>query len=333
MMDEKIMLLGTLPPPIGGVTVHISRLMGELKKEGVSFSFVDLRPPKVWSYGRSFLNVLKCDETIIHYQLNNWKESLILANVMRLRRKKFISTIHSFPVEYEKLNIVSKLLIRVADWGISCFVAPSETIKKRLIDAKIKEKKIKVIHTFLPPLNEELDKEIPEEVNSFIKNKGNRKVILANASKLYLNKDREDVYGLDMCIEACKELENVKFIFVCPLIDDVKYFEQCLLKIKRYGIIERFLIYRRDVSMVCLFKAIDIFVRPTVTDSYGISVAEALYAGIPAIASDVCERAHGTILFRKKDLKDFKEKIRFSIESSCKYSIETVNYSKELYEI
>ena len=67
MMDEKIMLLGTLPPPIGGVTVHIRRLMGELKKEGVSFSFVDLRPPKVWSYGRSFLNVLKCDETIIHY--------------------------------------------------------------------------------------------------------------------------------------------------------------------------------------------------------------------------------------------------------------------------
>lgn len=57
-MDEKIMLLGTLPPPIGGVTVHIRRLMGELKKEGVSFSFVDLRPPKVRESDFS-----KCDET------------------------------------------------------------------------------------------------------------------------------------------------------------------------------------------------------------------------------------------------------------------------------
>ena len=43
MMSEKIVLLGTLPPPVGGVTVHIKRLMSELKKEGVMFSFIDIR--------------------------------------------------------------------------------------------------------------------------------------------------------------------------------------------------------------------------------------------------------------------------------------------------
>lgn len=332
-MSEKILLLGTLPPPVGGVTVHIKRLMSELKKEGVMFSFIDIRPPKIWFYGSVLIKVLKCKEKVIHYQLNNWKESMILAFLIKLRRKKIISTIHSFPIEYDRLNIMSKLSIRISDYGITCFVAPSETIKKRLIDAKIKEEKIKVLHTFLPPLNEEINKEIPEEINSFIKNRENTKIVLANAFKLYLNSDGEDVYGLDMCIEACKELRNIKFIFVCPLIGDVKYFEQCLFKIKKNGIADRFLIYRREVSLVCLFKVVDIFVRPTITDSYGISVAEALYSGIPAVASDVCERAPGTILFRKKDLKDFEEKIRLSIVSTCRYSMKIVNYSKELYKI
>jgi glycosyltransferase involved in cell wall biosynthesis len=37
-----------------------------------------------------------------------------------------------------------------------------------------------------------------------------------------------------------------------------------------------------------ILKKIDLFVRPTLSDNFGISIAEALHFGKKAIASDVC---------------------------------------------
>ncbi len=54
----------------------------------------------------------------------------------------------------------------------------------------------------------------------------------------------------------------------------------------------------------------DLMVRPTYRDGYGISVAEALHFGCPAIASDVCRRAKGAIIFKNRDFDDLIEKAR-----------------------
>jgi glycosyltransferase involved in cell wall biosynthesis len=54
----------------------------------------------------------------------------------------------------------------------------------------------------------------------------------------------------------------------------------------------------------------DVFVRPTNTDGDANSVREALYLGVPAVASDVVERPAGTILFRTRDLDDLEAKVR-----------------------
>ena len=57
-----------------------------------------------------------------------------------------------------------------------------------------------------------------------------------------------------------------------------------------------------------LFRKADLMVRPTCTDGYGISIAEALYFDCPAVASDVCVRPEGTLLFNNRDMDDFYEK-------------------------
>ena len=54
-----------------------------------------------------------------------------------------------------------------------------------------------------------------------------------------------------------------------------------------------------------IIKISDLFVRPTRSDSFGISIQEALFCNVPAIASDVCIRPEKTILFRSGDEKDF----------------------------
>lgn len=331
-MDKKLLLLGSLPPPIGGVTIHTKRLLLELQREGLTYSFLDIRPQNKRKYWTVFLEILNSKEKTVHYQLNNWREAAVLAFLFRIQKKKFISTIHSFPTDYDHLHLLSKIMIRAADCGVSCFVAPSETIKKQLVRAKIKEEKIRVIHTFLPPSEEEVNEKIDDEIMDFACKSANEKIVLANGFKLYLNDKGEDVYGLDMCIEACRRLKFTKFIFVCPIIEDTGYFERCLAKIKKYELAGRFFIYRKKVSLVSLMKIADIFVRPTISDSYGISVAEALYLGVPALASDVCERTPGTILFKKGDYRDFQKKLRAIISGRKMCGVEMINYSKELYE-
>jgi glycosyltransferase involved in cell wall biosynthesis len=59
-----------------------------------------------------------------------------------------------------------------------------------------------------------------------------------------------------------------------------------------------------------LFKKADLMVRPTFMDAYGVSIEEALYFGCPAVASNVCKRPKGTIIFKNRDFKDFFEKCK-----------------------
>ena len=332
-MDKRVLILGTLPPPVGGVTIHVKRLLAELVKEKYPYSYMDMRPEKKYQYLLNILKLCFSREQIIHYQLNNWSESLVLSLVFFIKRKKFISTIHSFPIKYDDLTPHKKIIIKVNKKFTGLFIAPSKTIETRLLEAGVKKNRIEILNTFLPPDEDELSEPLPDEIMKFVCD-SKRKIILANAYKLYLNKKGEDIYGLDLCIRACNKLENTKFIFLCPIIDDNKYYDQCMEWIDKLKMKDRFLFFNQRISMVALLKYVDVFVRPTRSDSFGISVAEALTCGVPAVASDVCERAEGALIFRKNDLEDFVLKIstamRENHESAC--AAKNINYLYELYK-
>ena len=66
-----------------------------------------------------------------------------------------------------------------------------------------------------------------------------------------------------------------------------------------------------------LFKKTDLMIRPTYSDGYGISIAESLYFGCPAIASNVCLRPKGTILFKNRDLDDLATKAMLVLKNDA----------------
>jgi glycosyltransferase involved in cell wall biosynthesis len=53
-----------------------------------------------------------------------------------------------------------------------------------------------------------------------------------------------------------------------------------------------------------------VFIRPTNTDGDAISLREALYFGVPSVASDVVTRPEGTILFKNRNIDDLTVKVR-----------------------
>ena len=175
-----------------------------------------------------------------------------------------------------------------------------------------------MIPPFLPPQrNGDTSEGIPCSVWSFIDQ--HHPVITANAHKLVFH-DGEDLYGFDMCVELCDFLRStypdVGLIFCLPDVGDRDYLVCMQRRIKELGLAQSFLIVNEKVEYYPILARCDLLVRPTNTDSYGVSVAEALYLGVPAVASDVCERPAGTVVFRSRDSEDFKRKVVRTLENS-----------------
>lgn len=315
-MKKKIILVGTTPPPNGGVTIHIKRLINELRKTEIVFEFYNLRVRgrkgtiDIVQYFKTFKKI-KEKNLIIHYQLNNWKELCLI--VIFSKSNTIVTTIHSFRIEL--FSIVDRICYIFCRKKIF-FIAPSLTIQKKLIYYKVSEDHISIIDTFFPPNEDELNNPIPKEISSFISMHSAKKIVLASAWKLYKDKLNVDVYGLDMCIQACIDIPNLALVFCVPIISDMNYFNSMVTLIcSKPGLSDRILIYREETFLAPLYKKFDLFVRPTSTDSFGISVAEAICSNVYSIASDVCKRYPGCIEFRARDQRDFNDKIRVVINS------------------
>ena len=79
-------------------------------------------------------------------------------------------------------------------------------------------------------------------------------------------------------------------------------------KIEELGVKNNFYFLTGQRELWPLFKKVNLMVRPTSSDGFGISISEALFFSCPAIASNVCERPTGTIIFENRNLNDLTEK-------------------------
>jgi glycosyltransferase involved in cell wall biosynthesis len=178
---------------------------------------------------------------------------------------------------------------------------------------------------FLPPdqaREREILKTYPQELFIFAKEAA--PLIVANAFQLSLLNEK-DLYGFDMCVHMVRQLKNdfphVKLVFALAQIGDQNYFERLRKQIANACLQNDVFFLTDQKELWPLLKRADLFVRPTLSDSFGISIAEALQFGTPAVASDVCIRPEGTMLFRCGDADEFFEKVLQVLhkrESECK---------------
>lgn len=180
-------------------------------------------------------------------------------------------------------------------------------------------KKFTIESAFLPPdLTQEhfIIKTYPINLFSFIDT--HYPIILANAFQLRLLQGI-DLYGYDMCLELLHKLHKAYpfsgLIFALGSIGNEPYYLQMQKRAKELGIYDQTFILHGQKELWPLYKCANIFVRPTSSDNYGISVAEALFFGIPAIASDVCIRPKGTLLFTSRDIVEFYDKVSHVLNS------------------
>ena len=307
-----------MPPPTGGVSIHLWRLQ-HLLREDFHISLVDesrikkknllnLRTLNLVGY----LKIISQAHVIaIHSGTSSLRYLHIIA--AKLLRKRVVLTIHSYPKEKTALaRIADRLMFHLPD---TIVVVNAEILRR----VALSRGKTIVNHAFLPPIMDE-EEALPPSINNWIHHakQSGRKIICGNAYQLS-RFDNQDLYGLDMCIEVARRLKNRKipfrFLFNVATIGRFgDAFTKFQALVDEVGLRDSFSLTNEQFSFVRLMEQSDLVLRPTNTDGDSLTVREALHLGRPIIVSDAVERPPGTILFRNRDIDDLERKVLDTIE-------------------
>jgi len=311
LKKKKLLLIGPCPPPYGGVSNHIKRLAALLKND-FDISFIDeSRHRKTNAFNiRSFklgayMRLIKKSD-IIHVHSGHYIFRLIHFLSSKILKKKIIYTVHSYAEK--RKGLIEKYIDRfIFKNSTKVVFVNEETFKIFLIpDAYLKE-------AFLPPLLKD-EECLPIDIMEWIKiKKANGYLVsCANASRLDLY-NNEDLYGLDLCIEAaklCKE-NNIKiaFLFIVSDLSGKLLISDYKKLIDEYNLEDVFFLHGGSISFARLIIESDVVLRPTNTEGDALTVREGLFFEKKVIASDIVSRPDNTYLFKSRNIISFVETI------------------------
>ncbi len=301
-------MAGPLPPPAGGISIHIQRLAHLLQKD-FSIDFIDEAStvkPGIFHVRSlnpfAYINkVRSCQVFFIHSGSRILKKIHILAG--RILGKKVIITLHGYGNRRAwPFRAIDKTFFQLAHKVI--LVNPG--IAQRV---QVPAEKTEVMHAFVPPVMES-EPALPGHVQQLIQQAKNDGacIICANASRLDVN-NGEDLYGLDMSIKLTSDLKKagfrVCFLFVLTSLEkSQEAYTKYLEEIKNESLDDSFHLLQTNLSFVRLADASDMVLRPTNADGDALTVREALYMNKIVLASDVVSRPEGTRLFKTRDQSD-----------------------------
>lgn len=310
----RILLTGGFPPPYGGVTVYIKRLFDYLNMQGHDCHvydqvFAHLRDSEITvpdgvEFIRSKWNLLwriLADKSydIIHINEFSWKHRCALVLLARLKNARSLITLHSLRDDFQAMSLTNRLAVNLTLKFVDYIISSGKNEVERL-QRLYPLQKVRVLTPYMPPRDTGYEEELPEKIEEFCE--GHTYVACANGSNLFIYSE-EDAYGLDMLVDGCYMLRknwDLGIIYCLSGIENeenIKYLESYRARIQELGLNDHILIYMDTIEFWKVIRRCDIFVRPSRTDSFGISVAESIYLKKPAIASDVCWRPAGTTVF------------------------------------
>ncbi|TFH02352.1 MAG: glycosyltransferase family 1 protein [Calditrichales bacterium] len=309
----KIAIIGSYPPPYGGISVHVQRMLARLDKEKFVFfntaksSYEGSRP--FWGkhkFIQSFLFIFK-PYRLIHYHTPDDVARVLLSFVGYFRKNIYLH-IHGESLEQtlnrkSPLAFIQKILLH----NVHILASNSRIVQ---IVKPFNPRSIHEIDAFLPPL---FDAEMYEKIRRLIPDTNSDLTIsMVGWFRSYLD---TDVYGYDIALEALHILQddykiNVTIIASVNGINDQKLFQKFQERRRELELEESFLLIMDDLDEVWpLYLKSDIFIRPTNTDGGAVSIKEAQWFDAEVIASDAVPRPQGISLFKNRDAKDLASQI------------------------
>lgn len=314
IINAHALMIGPYPPPLGGVSVHIKRVMHKLKKQNNTVHCFD-NSAHYNKYTKFLYPVLllytlaRQRPHVVFYHTIFFR--LSLWELTALKFLKYIFRYQIILIEHDCRHMYN----RSPAW-ISKFIALIQQCSRVILignrtyesykSQQIPLNNCTIEEAFLPPaLHEEASilATYPPEIFSFLAN--HTPIISANAFQLVMLNGK-DLYGLDISIQLLKQLRTVYpsagLIIGLANIGNTAYYNMLQHQIMLYGLQDEIFFLHNQKELWPIIKRSDLFIRPTQSDGASISISEALHFKVPVIASDVCTRPPGTLLFSIENL-------------------------------
>ncbi len=287
---KPILIIGKTPPPIGGVTIYVERLLSLAKRNKLEYAFYDLNKFNL----PSFIKSIRCARNA-HLNTSSSYLRLLFTILCKLFATNSIITIHGNLGRFGLVkNICDQISISLADYPI---VINADSYKKAI---KL-NKKTKLISAFIPSFTE---KKLPMHINDAINEiiKRTDLTFCTNAYKRSFDKNNNEIYGIQFLISFFSNRPNLGLIIADPSSSYKNIYNNLPNNIYIIG---------EPVSFIEILKLSDCFIRNSSTDGDSLSIHEALQYHTPVIASDIVDRPSEVLLMKYSD--------QYSLEDNLKY--------------
>ena len=289
---SPVLIVGKVPPPAGGVGVHVQRLIGALERKDVPFYFFDMRAEKWW-----WLPTNLFKNRIIHLHVSNSYVRFAIVILAKLFRNKLMFTFHGNVGRYGKFrNLIDRCSFRLSNQSIVLNPQSFELASKV-------SKRVNLIPAYIWPVKiEPLSSDTLARLNQL--KSVSTHVFCTNANSALWDSDGHEVYGILDLIKIFQTTPDLGLVF-----SDASGEYSKLLKDREIQVPENMLILNDQHDFVSVIQATEGLIRATSTDGDSLSVREALDFGKSVIASDSVPRPENCILYAMGDNDALREKI------------------------
>lgn len=329
----KVTLVGPLPPPYGGVSIHLMRLHAGLlqRRWQVEIVAAARTPPETTTacvfVGNSPVKhvraALRCGSALAHVHDRISLLSAVSTVALRARGIPTVLTLHGEPRSLLTRRQASDVFLRMAIRSASRVIAVSDHVAAQ-VRHHVLPGRLHVIPAYLPPSPAEIA-HVPAEVAAWLSRTPEAPLLTALVYRILPPlASREDIYGLDSICRLVHDLTDrgYRVRLALLLAQDAngaaeRAFLVSSLQRLRADIGENLGFFVGAYAPPVIART-SVFLRPTLTDGDAVSVREALSFGVPVVASDVAPRPTGTIVFRRGSAEAFLNAVTSALDSPAR---------------
>ena len=311
--NKKIAIMGVYPPPFGGVSVHIQRVMDKLLDQKNNVFIFNTEQSLRYKFFLFYLIKLKMwllikRPTILYFHSTYLKSSIgdlcIIILLKPIVGYKLIIVEHDCRHLYKRKWLYKKIYRWILKY-VTQLICIGPLSYKSYEDNQMDFCTKSIEGAFLAPVTSNREQILQTYPSSlFIFFEEFTPLILINGAYQMII-DGRDVYGfyqsISMLAAIKKKDPNVCLLMGILLVNNDDNFLQLQKKMKDFNVSEHVYILQGQKELWPLFDHVDLFIRPTLSDGASISLQEALYFNVPCIASDCCKRPTAVVTYKTND--------------------------------
>jgi len=317
-----IAIIGSYPPPYGGISVHLQRFVDYLECEAVDYILYNTvssaeEQYRVVSVAKHrvawFFKFLLCHQyKIVHLVSVNWFGRVLFGIAASCRSGKYLLSIHGKSITEQLLSknrvraFVTKWLLRRMDAVIAC---NSDIARDCIVLAGVPKDKVQTIPAFISPSLDQNNR-LPDYIQDYIASHSPVLSAVGWIGKIHMG---YDLYGIDMMVQLLKRLKKdyPRIGLILSVNGGDESAIQQMVKDSRLSVGDSMLFVTESLKEFAPLAALThLFLRPTNTDGDAVSIRESMFVSTPVVASDATLRPEPCVLFANRNMDDFELKVR-----------------------